>query len=167
MKSSLLLDFSVDKEKKKIIVKREFAAPVKNVWDAWTQAELLDQWWAPNPWKAKTKKQEFKEGGTWLYAMEGPGGEQHWSRADYTSIKPMKSYSGRDAFCDSDGNINTAMPRSNWDVEFNEKGDATFVTIEITHDKLEDLEAILKMGFKEGFTAGMENLDALLEKQRK
>ena len=79
----------------------------------------------------------------------------------------MKSYSGRDAFCDSDGKINAQMPQSNWYVQFNEKGDSTFVTIEIEHDTLEDLEAILKMGFKEGFTAGLENLDALLEKQRK
>ncbi len=167
MRTSLLFDFSVDKEDKKIIVKREFHAPLKNVWAAWTEAELLDQWWAPNPWKAKTKKQEFKEGGTWLYAMAGPNGEEHWSKADYISIKPMKSYSGRDAFCDSDRKINAQMPQSNWYVQFNEKGDSTFVTIEIEHDTLEDLEAILKMGFKEGFTAGLENLDALLEKQRK
>jgi uncharacterized protein YndB with AHSA1/START domain len=167
MKTSLLMDFSVDKANKKITVKREFEAPLKNVWAAWTQADLLDQWWAPNPWKAKTKKQEFKEGGTWLYAMEGPGGEQHWARADYKSIQPMKNYSLLDAFCDNNGNINKELPRSTWNVEFNDKGDSTIVNIVITHDKLEDLESIIKMGFKEGFTAGMENLDALLEKQRK
>lgn len=167
MKTSLLMDFSVDKANKKITVKREFEAPLKNVWAAWTQADLLDQWWAPNPWKAKTKKQEFKEGGTWLYAMVGPNGEEHWSKADYISIRPLKSYSGLDAFCDSNGTINPQMPRSNWYVEFNEKENSTIVTIEIKHEKLEDLEATLKMGFKEGFTAGMENLDALLEKQGK
>ncbi|HET6224929.1 MAG TPA: SRPBCC domain-containing protein [Bacteroidia bacterium] len=167
MKTSLLMDFSVDKANKKVNVKREFDAPLKNVWDAWTKSDLLDQWWAPNPWKAKTKKQEFTEGGTWLYAMEGPKGEQHWSRADYKSIQPMKNYTLKDAFCDSNGTINAQMPQSNWNVDFEDKGNTTVVNISIKHDKLEDLENILKMGFKEGFTAGMENLDALLEKQRK
>ena len=56
MRTSLLFDFSVDKEDKKIIVKREFHAPLKNVWAAWTEAELLDQWWAPDPLESQNKK---------------------------------------------------------------------------------------------------------------
>ena len=48
-KTILLMDFSVDKENKRISVKREFAAPLSRVWAAWTESELLDQWWAPKP----------------------------------------------------------------------------------------------------------------------
>lgn len=162
MKNSLLMDFSVDKEKKEIIVKREFAAPVSKVWAAWTQEELLDQWWAPKPWKAKTKKMEFKDGGSWLYAMVGPDGEEHWARADYKNIKPLKSYTAYDAFCDAEGNINKELPRSLWNTEFNEEKGSTFVHIVIKHDKPEDLETTIRMGFKEGFLAALENLDAVL-----
>ncbi|MDZ7624970.1 MAG: SRPBCC domain-containing protein [Ignavibacteriaceae bacterium] len=61
------MDFIVDKQNNKVKVTREFAAPLSKVWAAWTQSELLDQWWAPKPWKAKTKEMEFKEGGHWLY----------------------------------------------------------------------------------------------------
>jgi hypothetical protein len=38
----------------------------------------------------------------------------------------------------------------------------TTVFIEITYEKLSDLETIMEMGFKEGFTAGLENLEQLL-----
>lgn len=34
---------------------REFEANLSLVWKAWTEAEMLDQWWAPKPWKCETK----------------------------------------------------------------------------------------------------------------
>lgn len=112
MKSSLLMDFIVDKENNKIKVKREFAAPVDKVWAAWTQSELLDQWWAPKPWKTETKSMDFREGGRWLYSMVGPGGERHWCLADYEKITPRQSFSALDAFCDEEGNINKDFPQA-------------------------------------------------------
>jgi uncharacterized protein YndB with AHSA1/START domain len=157
------MNFTVDKENNKILVEREFSAPIANVWAAWTQPELLDQWWAPKPWKAKTKSMDFREGGSWIYAMVGPEGEMHWCRADFKSIVPQKSFSGLDAFTDENGNINTEFPRSMWANEFNESSGSTTVSIKVTYDKPEDLEMILQMGFKEGFTAALENLDTLLE----
>ena len=166
MKSNLLLNFNVDKENKKIFVDREFAAPVPKVWAAWTQQELLDQWWAPKPWVAKTKSLDFREGGKWLYAMVGPEGEEHWSLATYGPIVPEKSFTGDDGFCDADGNVNDSLPGSHWDYTFEDKTDKTLVSIEITYKSLEDLEANIQMGFKEGFTMGMENLDELLAAQQ-
>lgn len=161
MKSSLVMNFSVDKEKKTINVEREFAAPLPKVWEAWTKSDILDQWWAPKPWKTRTKSMDFREGGKWQYAMVGPNDETHWCMVDYKTIKPQKSFSGLDAFCDVNGNLNTEMPRMNWKVDFNPTGDSTLVHINITFDDLNDLEKIIEMGFKEGFTSAMENLDEL------
>jgi uncharacterized protein YndB with AHSA1/START domain len=156
------MNFSVDKENRKIKVERAFAAPVSKVWAAWTESHLLDQWWAPKPWQARTKTMDFREGGYWLYAMVGPDGSEHWSRADFKDITPLKSFSGLDAFCDADGHIDQTFPQSTWTNRFSENADATLVTIEVAYEHLEDLEKILEMGFKEGFTAGLENLDELL-----
>jgi len=162
MKSSLLMDFSVDKVKNQIKVKREFAAPLNKVWAAWTQKELLDQWWAPKPWKARTKFRDFTVGGYWLYAMVGPEGEEHWARADFKSIEELKGFSLTDAFCDSDGKLNTEFPRTDWNITFSEGTAVTTVDIVLAYAKLEDLEQIIAMGMKEGFTMALENLDALL-----
>lgn len=163
MKTSLIFDFSVDKENKKINVKREFDAQVDIVWAAWTQPTLLDQWWAPKPWVAKTKSMDFREGGSWLYAMVGPDNETHWSKADYKKIDTQKSFSGLDAFCDENGNINTDLPRSDWNVSFSEEDECTTVDVTIEYEKLADLEKYIEMGFKEGFTLALGNLDELLE----
>jgi uncharacterized protein YndB with AHSA1/START domain len=165
--SALLLNFSVDKENKRIQVEREFAAPVSKVWAAWTEGQLLDQWWAPKPWKARTKTMNFSVGGSWLYAMIGPEGEEAWCKAEYKSISPLKSFSGEDAFCDASGNINYDFPIAFWTVEFKEKSNSTFVYVEIRFNELADVEKYIEMGFREGFLAAMENLDSLLESTEK
>jgi len=159
------MNFTVNKENNTVNVKREFNASLSNVWSAWTEAAILDQWWAPAPWKSRTKSMDFKEGGRRLYAMVGPEGEEHWAIADFTSISPKTNFKYQDAFSDSEGNLNQEFPRSNWDVTFSEEGDHTFVDIVIKHDKLSDLEAIIQMGFKEGFTIAMEGLDEIFAKQ--
>ncbi len=167
MKHNLALDFSVDKDNRTITVKREFAAEKSLVWDAYTKSEILDLWWGPKPWNARTKSMDFRDGGTWLYAMVGPDGQEHWSIVNYTKIRPEDSFAGLDAFADSNGKVNEDMPRSKWEVSFEDKGDLTEVTIHISYDDLAQLEETIKMGFKEGLSMGMEQLDELLPKLKK
>lgn len=162
MNPRLLFDFSVDKENNSVHVKREFAAELDLVWDAWTKPELIDQWWAPRPYQNKTKSMDFREGGRWIYCMISPENNVHWCLAEYKKIEVKKSFSGLDAFCDEEGNINTEFPRSLWKNRFSESGNNTVVDVTITYETLEDLEKIIEMGFKEGFTMALGNLDELL-----
>lgn len=162
MSMNLAFDFSVNKENNTIAVTREFAAGRPLVWDAYTKSELLDQWWAPQPWKAQTKFMDFRNGGQWLYAMVGPEGETHWSIATYQDILFQQKFVGIDAFTDADGNINPDMPQSRWEVTFADKGENTLVEIHIAYPDLAQLETTIQMGFKEGLSMGMENLDKLL-----
>ncbi|HNP33648.1 MAG TPA: SRPBCC domain-containing protein [Flavobacterium sp.] len=162
MRSSLLFDFTVNKENNTVNVKREFDANLSLVWDAWTKPEILDQWWAPRPWKAVTKSMDFREGGTWLYYMKGPDGERHYCKNDYQKIEVQKFFSGLDAFCNENGVNNTDMPRTQWTNTFVTNNDTTTVKIVAKYESLEDLEKIIAMGFKEGFTMALGNLDEYL-----
>jgi uncharacterized protein YndB with AHSA1/START domain len=166
MNTKLAFDFTVNREQKTIMVKREFEAELPLVWDAYTKSEILDQWWAPAPWKARTKRMDFREGGYWLYAMVGPEGETHWSKADYKEIKVQKRFTSLDAFTDSEGIVNEEMPKSKWEVSFSDKGDLTQVEIRISFDDLSQLDATIRMGFKEGLAKAMEGLDELLAAKR-
>lgn len=163
MNRALFFDFTVNKETNTIHVQREFAANVNFVWDAWTKPELLDQWWAPKPYQTITKSMDFREGGSWHYRMVGPESDCHWCRADYEHIDPQVTFSGLDAFCDEEGNINTAFPRAHWTNRFSEKEDITTVSIVIAYQSLADLEKIVSLGFKEGFAMAMENLDQYIQ----
>lgn len=167
MRPNLLFDFTVDKTNNCIVVTREFAAEKELVWEAWTNPAIIDLWWAPKPYVTKTKKMDFREGGFWLYSMTGPTGDVHWNRADYKKIVPIISYTGLDSFCDEEGKINESLPHANWDVSFENTGIHTTVTIKTTYEKLSDIEKIIEMGFKEGFTSALENLDQYIESQFK
>ena len=148
---------------KTIQITRSFKAPLNKVWRAFTEKELLDQWWGPQPWRAETKHMDFREGGYWLYAMVGPEGEKHWSRADFQSIEPMNSFKGKDGFCDENGTMNTEMPVTEWTNVFTETAEGTTVTNTLLFESEKDLQTMVDMGFEQGYSMGLNQLEALLD----
>lgn len=155
---NLQFDFTVDKEKNTIYITREFAASLDLVWDAFTKPEILDQWTAPKPFIARTKEMDFREGGRWIYAMLPAGNVTHYSLVEFIRIQPRTSFSTRNSFCDENGNpLNDLY--SLVDNYFTAQGDTTIVRVEKKFNKLEDLEMLIAMGFKEGFSMSLANLD--------
>jgi len=156
--------FTPGEDGKTLVVERAFNAPVSIVWNYWTKAELLDQWWAPSPWKAVTKSMDFSEGGRWHYYMEGPEGERHYCLVDYKTIDPEKSFTALDGFCDEEANRNYELPTNDWHNQFIDKDGHTHLIVTLTFETPEDLQKIVEMGFKEGFTQGLDQLETLLTK---
>jgi uncharacterized glyoxalase superfamily protein PhnB/uncharacterized protein YndB with AHSA1/START domain len=165
MKSTLLFDFAVDKENSTVNVKREFAANLELVWEAWTNPEILDLWWAPKPWMSKTKYMNFRVGGRRVYAMVSPEGQEHWSIQEFTSISPKTNFKMSNAFADKDEN--PELPGSDWDLNFSEQNGMTIVSITIKNESRERMEKLIEMGFQGGFTMALSNLDQYIEAQFK
>jgi len=161
MMNNLLFDFTVDKAAKMVYITREFDADLSLVWDAFTKAEILDQWVAPKPYVSKTKFMDFKVGGRRFYAMVSPEGHEHWSLQRYTSISPKTNFKMLNAFADKDEN--PQLPGSDWDYTFTEENGKTKVNITIYNESRERMEKMIEMGFTEGFKASMKNLEDLLE----
>ncbi len=157
---NLLFDFTVDKAAQKVFITREFDADLSLVWDAFTKAEILDQWVAPKPWKSKTKFMDFKVGGRRFYAMVSPEGLERWAIQQYTSISPKTNFKMFNAFADKDEN--PELPGSDWDYTFSEQNGKTTVRITIYNESLARMEKMIEMGFKEGFTMSMTNLENVL-----
>jgi uncharacterized protein YndB with AHSA1/START domain len=158
--SNLLFDFTVDKEAKTIFITREFDAELALVWDAFTKAQLLDQWVAPKPYVSKTKVMDFKAGGRRFYAMIGPDGNERWIIQKYISINPKTNFKLFNAFSDKDEN--PELPGSDWNYTFTEENGITKVHITIYNESRERMEKLIEMGFTEGFKMSMNNLENLL-----
>jgi len=156
-----------DLPNRKMIITRHFDATPDLVWRAWTESELLDQWWAPKPWRAETKKMDFKKGGHWLYAMVSPENEKHWCVVEFTSILSDKSFQTIALFCDENGKPNNDMPKMKWKNEFLAAESGTMVKVELSFDNVKDFETIIQMGFEAGFTMGLNNLEHYLATQLK
>ena len=160
MTKDLLFDFTVDKEKKTVFITREFDAELSLVWDAFTKAEILDQWVAPAPMISKTKFMDFKVGGRRFYAMVSLEGHERWAIQKYTSISLKTNFKMFNAFADKDEN--PELPGSDWDYTFSEQNGKTTVRITIYNESLARLEKMIEMGFTEGFKMSMNNLENVL-----
>lgn len=156
------MEFIVDKQAKTVSIVKEFTARLDLVWDAYTRAELLDQWWAPKPFASKTKVLDFKVGGRRFYAMVSPEGNERWAVQKYTSITPKTNFKFFNAFADKDENLE--LPGSDWDFNFSSQGETTRVSVSIFNESLERLERMIEFGFKEGTMAQLSSLEELLSK---
>jgi uncharacterized protein YndB with AHSA1/START domain len=152
-----------DVKERSILVSREFNAPVTDVWRAFTERDLLDQWWAPAPWRAETKSMNFSVGGFWLYAMISPENQKHWGRMNYLAIDHLKSYDAEDCFCDEAGNINPDLPTSKGRNVFTATDTGTRVAFKLIYPTEEALQKIVEFGFEQGITICFEQLETLLK----
>jgi len=161
---NLLFDFTVDKATATIYVTREFAADLDLVWDAFTKAEILDQWMGPKPWRVQTKEMDFREGGRWLYAMISP---EHvaagWSLAEFIEIRPKSSFTTKNSFSDENGNpLHSGFTFSMTKNSFQAGAEKTTVQIIKKMASLAELEQFIAMGYKEGTAAVLSILDEYL-----
>ena len=162
---NLLFDFTVDKDTATIYVTREFAADLDLVWDAFTKAEILDQWMGPKPYRVQTKEMDFRVGGRWLYAMVSPENiAARWSLAEFVEIQPKSSFTTKNSFSDENGNhINSGFTFSITKNSFKAGVEKTTVQIVKKMAGLAELEQFIAGGYYEkGMAMGMNNLDEYL-----
>jgi len=158
-----LFDFKVDKETLTIQITREFAADIDLVWDAFTKAEILDQWMGPKPLKVQTKEMDFREGGRWLYAMVSPEKVLGYSMQEFIEIRPKTTFTTKNSFTDENGNhIDSGYTYSITKNSFKEGVGVTTVQIVKKMSSLAELEKFAASGFREGMAIVMQNLDEIL-----
>jgi len=122
-----------------VTITRFFNAPVKRLWQAWSNEELLKQWWGPEGFTAPSAKIDFRVGGSSLLAMKDPKGEVVWSGGVYKEIVPYKKIVTTDHFADEKGNVISAndvgMP-GDWPLE-------GLITIEFSDANEEQVKIII------------------------
>lgn len=151
-----------DLDNARLTITRRFNAERSRVWQAYTDAEILDRWWAPNPWSAETLTMDFRVGGHWHYAMNGPDGERHFGRMDFIEIQPERLYVAVDVFADASGNANPDLPTQTFTTSFIDEDATTRVVVVVDYESVEDLRKVIDMGMEEGVTVAQNQLEDLL-----
>src|SRR5271170_3219906 len=67
---------------------RIFDAPLKMVWDAWTDNDQVAQWWGPRGFTLTTHNKDLRTGGLWHYTMHGPDGIDYVNKTKYLEVVP-------------------------------------------------------------------------------
>ncbi len=71
----------------KIQITRIYDAPVKAVWDAWTDLKQVAKWWGPRGFTITTHSKDLRPGGSWNYTMHGPDGTDYPNVTKYYEVE--------------------------------------------------------------------------------
>jgi uncharacterized protein YndB with AHSA1/START domain len=88
-----------------IVVTHIFDAPPELVWKAWTDPEQVMRWWGPKEFTSPACKIDLREGGSYLFCLRSPDGEDFWSTGIFTQIVPMQRLVFTDSFADAEGKV--------------------------------------------------------------
>mgnify|MGYP000847427179 FL=1 len=122
----------------RLFIQRIFAASRDRVWKAWTDPDLIAQWWGPAGFTAPVIEVDLREGGRYLFSMRSPVGQEFWSTGVYREIVPMERLVYTDSFADAEGNVvpaSTYGMSEDWPdeltvtVTFEDHGDGTKVIL--------------------------------------
>jgi len=72
-----------------IRITRIYDAPVKAVWDAWTDPKQVARWWGPRGFTLTTHSRDFRAGGAWTYTMHGPDGTDYPNTTKYLEVEKL------------------------------------------------------------------------------
>ncbi len=92
-------------EREELVISRVIDAPREEVWKEWTDPERVKNWWGPKGFTAPVIRMDFREGGSYLFCMRSPEGEDYWSTGTYLEIVPPERVVSTDSFADENGNV--------------------------------------------------------------
>lgn len=140
---------------------RIIAASPNALFRAWTEPELLKQWFAPLPFTTETAELDVRPGGASLIVMRGPDGEAYPNRGVYLDVLADRKIVFTDAF--TSAWVPSEKPFMTAIVTFEDIGGGqTRYTARALHWTAEDRDAHEKMGFYEGWGQCADQLTALV-----
>jgi len=81
-------DIPTHAQPRPLVMVRTFAAAPDLVFQAWSSADHVRNWFCPSAYSVPQAEVEFKVGGAFLVCMRSPQGTDHWSKGKFFEIVP-------------------------------------------------------------------------------
>jgi uncharacterized protein YndB with AHSA1/START domain len=151
---------SVTTENRELSLTRLIDAPRAKVYRAWTDPELLKQWFAPRPWTTPRVELDVRPGGANVIVMRGPDGQEFPNRGIYLEVVKNERLVFTDAY--GDGWEPSQKPFMTVILTFEESQGKTRYTALVRHWTVADRETHEKIGFHAGWGKCADQLEALV-----
>jgi uncharacterized protein YndB with AHSA1/START domain len=140
---------------RELVVSRTINGPARLVFEAWTQAELFEQWWVPKsvPFKLLSCEVDARVGGRYRLVFEGPDGQPMAFHGQYLEVTPHTRLVWTNEE-QGDGPIST--------VTFEEKDGETLVAMRELYPTKDALDAALASGSSAGNSESFEQLEEFI-----
>jgi uncharacterized protein YndB with AHSA1/START domain len=147
---------------RELVLTRLIDAPREKLFRAWTEPELMKQWFTPRPWTTPVIEVDLRPGGSNLIVMRGPDGTEFPNRGVYLEIVKNERLVFTDAY--TRAWEPSEKPFFTGIITFEDEGGKTRYTARALHWTVADREAHEKMGFHEGWGLCADQLAELAAK---
>lgn len=141
-----------------ILITREFDAPRRLVWRAYTEPEFIKRWWAGERGQVTSVEVDLRVGGRWRYVMTANAGFEVAFHGEYREIAEPERLVNTEAFegiPDPDGNAALST------VTFTEKDGRTYLEMLIEHHDQAGRDAHVNSGMEGGMQEAMNALEKI------
>jgi uncharacterized protein YndB with AHSA1/START domain len=138
-----------------VTIERTFNAPIKMVWEAWTQPEHIAQWWGPKGMPITIVEHDFSVGGKWKYIMPMPNGSEFISDGVYSEIVELQKII-------TSANFKPMTEGVELHMLFSANGDQTDFTFQVVHETEEYRIQQEKMGIYNGWGSALDRLETFM-----
>lgn len=147
-----------DIEKRTLTLVKTFDAPLKAVWQAWSNPDHIAHWWAPREMEFRIVEHDFRIGGKWKYSMPLPNGNEFISEGIYSDIVEMEKITSSADFRPMTEDVAIR-------VAFENDGDKTKITFKVIHPTEEYCRQQEKTGFYKGWDSAFKRLEDFLKRK--
>ncbi|MBW4889812.1 SRPBCC family protein [Mucilaginibacter sp. HMF5004] len=138
---------------RELVITRKLDAPVALVWEVWTNAEHIANWWGPDGFTNTITKMDITPGGEWDLVMHGPDGTDYKNKSVFKEVVPFKKIVYQ----------HVSAPKFIATITFEEQGEQTLLNWHMLFETAEQFIQVVKT-FKadEGLKQNIEKLNVYL-----
>ncbi len=134
---------------RELVLTRLIDAPRTAVYRAWTEPDLLKQWFAPKPFTTPVAELDVRPGGANLIVMKGPDGALMPNPGVYLEVVPNEKLVFTNAY--TKAWEPSEKPFMTVVLTFADEDGKTRYTARVLHWSVADREAHEQMGFHQGW----------------
>jgi uncharacterized protein YndB with AHSA1/START domain len=145
---------------REILIERVFDAPRDRVYAAFTDPELIPQWWGRREDTTTVDKMDVRNGGDWRFVtVSSEDGEEHAFRGTFREVAPPERIVWTFEWEGMPGYVSVET------VTFEDLGEQTRVTSTSLFHTTEERDGMIESGMEKGLNESYARLDELLAKQ--
>jgi uncharacterized protein YndB with AHSA1/START domain len=143
---------------REIVVERIFDAPRDLVFRAFTDPELIPQWWGPRDTETIVDRMDVRTGGDWRFIHRSADGSETAFRGTFREVTPPERIAWTFEWSGMPGYVSVDI------TEFDDLGDRTRVRTRSLFHLPEERDGMLEAGMESGLQESYERLDEVVER---
>ncbi len=141
---------------REIVITTMYDAPREMVWRAYTEPDLIKQWWGPRELTTNIDQLDVRAGGVWRFVQKDPRGNEYAFRGVFHTVTRPELIIQTFEWEGMPGHVSLQVAR------FDEKDGRTTVNAIAVFETVEDRDGMIQTGMQKGVDEGSERLSELL-----